>query len=382
MKHVSEREMELPEAVIGKMLQIASEHKDIISLGPGEPDFPAPPAIVKYTKKIADRCNHYSAPVGRKDLREAIAKKLAKENKIRCSADNIIVTTGSQEALLLGMAAALDVTEQVLIPNPSFFGYLSTAEILSAQPVFIPLLESNKWEINPDDIKKVADKKKTGTLIINSPSNPTGNVLSKKTLEEIADLAVEYDFYVFSDEAYEKIIYEKKNVSMGSLNGMKDYVVTLQSFSKSHAMCGYRIGYACGPKDLISAMAKMHPYSTISAPTIGQMLAVKALGMGNAYTKLMVKEYKRRRDLINGRLNQMGLHTVKPEGAFYAFANIKNFDKNSMHFSKTLLKKAKVAVMPGSEFGRYGEGYIRCSFATQYEKIEKAMDRMERFLKK
>ncbi len=381
MKHISERETELPEAVIGKLLQMATENKKIISLGPGEPDFSLPKPLVAYTKKIADKCNHYSAPAGRKDLREAISKKLRKENKIKCSPENIVVTSGSQEALLLGIAASLDVTEQVIIPNPSFFGYLSTAEILSTQPVFIPLRERNGWELDPDDLKKVSDKKKTGALIINTPSNPTGNVISKKILEEIADIAVEYDFYVFSDEAYEKIIYDKKHVSMGSLNGMHDYVITLQSFSKTYAMAGYRVGYACGPKDIIAAMAKMHPYSTIAAPTIGQLLAVKALGMGRKYTDTMVREYKRRRDKIFARLNAMGLPTEKPEGAFYAFANIKRFDKDSMHFSKDLIKKAGVAVMPGSEFGIYGEGYVRCSFATSYNKIEQAMDRIEKHLK-
>jgi len=382
MKHISERESELPEAMIGQLIEIASEHKDIISLGPGEPDFPAPKAIVEYTKKIAGKCNHYSPPGGRRELKEAIAKKLRKENKIRCDVSNIAVTTGSQEALLLGIAASLDVSEQVIIPSPSFLGYLPTAEIFTAQPVAVPLRESNNWELDPDDLKKVADRKKTGALIINTPANPTGGVLSKKTLEEIADLAVEFDFYVFSDEAYEKIIYEKKHFSMGSLNGMQDYVITLQTFSKSHAMCGYRLGYACGPEEIIKAMTKMQPYSTICAPTISQMLGVKALQMGDAYTKQMVREYRRRRDLIHRRLNDMELATKKPEGAFYAFSNIKKFDKNSIRFSREMIKKIKVAAMPGSEFGRFGEGYIRCSYATDYRLIEKAMDRMEKFLRK
>ena len=368
--------------MIGQLIEIASEHKDIISLGPGEPDFPAPKAIVEYTKKIAGKCNHYSPPGGRRELKEAIAKKLRKENKIRCDVSNIAVTTGSQEALLLGIAASLDVSEPVIIPSPSFLGYLPTAEIFTAQPVAVPLRESNNWELDPDDLKKVADRKKTGALIINTPANPTGGVLSKKTLEEIADLAVEFDFYVFSDEAYEKIIYEKKHFSMGSLNGMQDYVITLQTFSKSHAMCGYRLGYACGPEEIIKAMTKMQPYSTICAPTISQMLGVKALQMGDAYTKQMVREYRRRRDLIHRRLNDMELATKKPEGAFYAFSNIKKFDKNSIRFSREMIKKIKVAAMPGSEFGRFGEGYIRCSYATDYRLIEKAMDRMEKFLRK
>jgi aminotransferase len=382
MRHISERESELPEAVIGRLLEIAVEHKEIISLGPGEPDFAAPKPITDYTKQIADRCNHYSPPGGRRELKEAIIKKLHKENGIECNPDNIVVTTGSQEALLLGIAAALDVSEQVIIPNPSFFGYLSTSEILTVQPVPLPLREKNKWIIDPDDLKKVADPKKTGALIINSPSNPTGAVIPRKTLEEIADIAVENDFFVFSDEAYEKIIYEKKHFSVGSLNGMEDYVVTLQSFSKTYAMCGYRVGYACGPAEIIKAMTKMHPYTTISAPTISQMLATRALQIGSSFTRAMVREYRRRRNLISRRLNRMGLHTVRPDGAFYTFSNIGKYDSLSMHFSRKLMTGAKVAVMPGSEFGRFGEGYIRCSFATDYRLIEQAMDRIEKYLKK
>ncbi len=382
MKHVSEREAELPDAVISQLLEIAAEHKEIISLGPGEPDFPLPKPLVSYIRKIAGKCSHYSPPAGRHELREAIVKKLKRDNKIKCGIDNIVVTTGSQEALLLGIAASLDVSEQIIIPNPSFLGYVPLAEMFTTQPVALQLREENNWEINPDDLRRVADKRKTGALILNTPCNPTGNVVSKKTLEEIADIAVEFDFYVFSDEAYEKMVYEKKHFSIGSLNGMQDYVITLQTFSKSYAMCGFRLGYACGPESIIRAMTKMHPYTTISAPTISQMLGIKALRMGNSYTKAMVMEYKRRRDLIYKRLNDIGLATRKPEGAFYAFSSIKGFDKSSMHFSKTLIKKAKVAVMPGVEFGRFGEGYVRCSYATDYRLIEKAMDRVEKFLKK
>ena len=380
MRHVSERERELPEALIGRMLEIAVQRKDVISLGPGEPDFPAPKPIVAWTKKFA-QFNHYSPPGGRKELKEALVKKLRKENKIRCGPENIVVTAGSQEALMLALQCTVDVNEQVLIPDPGFLGYTPSVELTDAVPVPFMLHEKNKWEIDPDDIRKAADRKKSHALIINSPANPTGNVLSRKTLEEIADIAIEYDIYVFSDEAYEKIIYGKKHVSLASLNGMEDYAITLQTFSKSYAMCGYRLGYCVAPKDIVQAMTKIHMYSTICAPTISQMVGAKALQMSSKYTQAMVKEYKRRRDLVVKRLNELGMHTVKPEGAFYAFANIGNFSKDSFHFANTLLKKAKVAVVPGSEFGKNGEGYIRCSFATDYRLIENAMSRIEKFLK-
>jgi len=289
-----------------------------------------------------------------------------------------MVTGGSQEALLLAVAATLDVSEQIIIPNPSFLAYLPTVEMFNAFPKFVELKEEEKFEINPDRVKKLIDKKKTKVLLINSPANPTGAVIRKKVLEELADIAIENDLYIFSDEAYEKIIYEGKHTSIGSLNGMDKHVLTFQTFSKSYAMCGYRVGYVCGPQNVIEVMTKTHVYSTICAPTISQMLAVKALSLPNKYTNNMVKEYKRRRDFLVKRMNEIGLKTVKPEGAFYTFSNI---GKNSRKFSMDLLKKAKVAVVPGSEFGSFGEGYIRCSYATDYKIIEKALDRIEKFVR-
>lgn len=381
MRHVSERERELPEALIGRMLEIAVQRRDVISLGPGEPDFPAPKPVVNFTKQFADRCNHYSPPGGRKELKEALVKKLRKENRIRCGQDNIVVTAGSQEALMLVLQCTVDVNGQVLVPDPGFLGYVPSVELADAVPVPFPLHEENGWEIDPDDTKKVIGKK-THAMIINSPANPTGNVLGRKTLEELADIAVDSDIYVFSDEAYEKIIFGKKHISIASLNGMEDYAITLQTFSKSYAMCGYRLGYCVAPEEVAQAMTKIHMYSTICAPTLSQLVGLKALEMGSRHTKAMVKQYRRRRDLIVKRLNETGLHTVKPEGAFYAFASIQNHSKNSFRFAQALLKKAKVAVVPGSEFGRNGEGYVRCSFAADYRLIEKALDRIGNFLRK
>ena len=379
MPHISERELELPDAVIGNLIRIAAEDKKIISLGPGEPDFPAPPAIAEYTKKIAGKASHYSPPGGRHDLKESIVKKLQKENRIRCSSENIVVTSGSQEALLLATACTLDVSEQMIIPNPSFLAYLPTIELFNAAPVFVKLAEEENFEINPDNVKKLIGKK-TEAILINTPANPTGTVIRKKTLEELADIAVDHDLYIFSDEAYEKIIYDAKHISIGSLNGMEDYTVTFQTFSKTYAMCCYRLGYVCAPANLAEAMTKMHVYSTICAPTISQMLGVKALSLPDTYTKKMVREYRRRRDMLVSRLNEMGLSTVKPEGAFYTFSKIPS--KDSKKFAMNLLHKAHVAVVPGVEFGSFGEGYIRCSYATDYKLIEKAMDGMENFINK
>jgi len=382
MGHISERELELPEAVIGELLQIAEEQKGVISLSVGEPDFITPKPLLEYTKKIVNIGTHYSPTEGRIELREAICKKLKKENRIDCSPKNIIVTCGSQQGLFSALATTLDVTEQVVLPSPCYLAYIPQIELINAVPVLYKIKEDDNWNINPDNIRKVIDKKKTKVLLINTPSNPTGNVLSKKILEEIANIAVENDLWIFSDEAYEKLIYDKKHVSIGSLNGMDKYVVTFQTFSKSYAMCGYRLGYACGPEKLIKAMVKVNHYITLAAPTISQLVGIKALQISNKYTNTMKNEYNRRRKYIVKKLNEIGLNTVMPNGAFYAFSNIKHLSKDSYKFARTLLNKAKLAVVPGREFGRYGEGYIRFSYATELSKIKIAMDRLEKFVNK
>ncbi len=376
--HISEREAELPDAVIGKLIKLATENKKIISLGHGEPDYPLPAPLKQYAKRIAGDYNHYASPAGVMELKEAIARKLRKENKVRADPDNIIVTCGSQEALLLAIACSADVSEQIIIPNPSFLAYIPTIELFDAFPVFLELKESEGWQINPDRLERLIDKKKTVAILINTPSNPTGTVLNRKVLEEIADIAIEHDLYVFSDEAYEKIVYGKKHVSIASLNGMEDHVATFQSFSKSYAMAGYRLGYVAAPPQLAQAITKTHVYSTICAPTFSQMLGIKALSLQKKYVDHMVKGYRKRRDFIHKRLNEIGLSLAKPEGAFYAFPHVGG---NSQRFAKRLLSKAHVAVIPGSEFGSHGESYVRMSYATGMDRIEAAMNNLERHLK-
>ena len=382
MKHISEREAELPESVIGNLLRIASEDKSVISMGAGQPDFKTPRPILDYAQKIISKSTSYSNPQGVLELREAIAKKLEKENKIKSSPENIVVTTGSQEAIFMSLVCTIDPGEQVIIPNPGYLAYVPAVELLNGSIAYVKLLEEDGFEIDPEKIKEVIDKKKTKMLILNSPANPTGNVLSKKTLEKISDIVIENDLYVISDEAYEKLVYDKKHISIGSLNGMEDYAVTVQSFSKSFAMCGFRLGYASGPKNLIDAMIKSSHYVTLCAPHISQLLGVKALQIPNKYVENMRLEYDGRRKYIVKRLNDLGLRTTMPYGAFYAFSNIKHLSNNSYNFAKELLTKAKVAVVPGTEFGTYGEGYIRFSYATDLKLIKDGLNRIEKFLKR
>jgi aminotransferase len=335
---------------------------------------------VAEVKRLSNEVNHYATAGGLIELRKAVCRKLQRDNKIRASPENVVVTCGSQEALLLSAACLLDVSEEILLPNPGFMGFLPSFQLFNAAVDSYPLSEENAFEPNPDDMKKLIDKK-TRVILLNSPANPTGNVIRRKILEEIADIAVEHNLAVFSDEAYEKIIYDDaKHVSIGSLNGMQDRVFTFQSFSKTFAMCGFRLGYVVGPEKACNAIKKTHIYTTICAPTLSQKLGIKALSLPSKHTNAMVKEYDRRRKVIVRRLNEMGLPTPNPKGAFYTFSNIKHINKNSMKFAFELLKKQKVAVVPGSDFGTGGEGYIRCSFATKLPIIEKALDRIEKFI--
>lgn len=381
-EHISERDLQLPDVEFPEIFKKVVSDKKIISLGPGEPDFLTPKPLLDYAKKIIDKGTHYSEPQGLLALREAIVKKLAKENNIHTNPENVVVNCGSQQGIFSALLAALDPTEQVIVPSPGYAGYVPPIDLVSATPVFVPMKEEDNFELNPDILKRHIDKK-TKVIILNSPGNPTGNVLSKKVLEEVADIAIDKDILIFSDEAYENILYDNaKHISVGSLNGMQDHVLTFQTFSKSYAMCGFRLGYCAGPKKFISEMVKNNNYMVISAPRISQLVGIKALSLNKKYINSMVSEYKKRRDLIVSGLNNLGLSTRTPKGAFYTFSNISKYSKNSSQFAHRLLDKAKVAVIPGTEFGPFGEGYIRCSFATKYEKIAEAIERMDKFLNK
>jgi len=382
---ISEREEQLPISTIGELIKIAEEGKGIISLGPGEPDFVSPRNIINFAcRKLREGFTHYSPPGGRSELKEAIAKKLKADNRVDVSPDQIIVTSGSTEAILLNLICTIDPGEGVLIPDPGFLAYKPTVEILNGMPLCVPHHERDGFQFNVDEAKKIIVPERTKVMIINTPSNPTGVVFKKEILEEIADFACEYGLIVISDEAYEKLVYDnEEHISIGSLNGMEERVLTLQSFSKTYAMPGFRVGYAAGPEELVNAMKKVHIYSSICAPTISQLAALEALRGSQIPVKKMAREYDRRRRLIIKRLNEIpGFSCVEPKGAFYAFPNIREFGMKSLDFSRWLIKKAKVATVPGTEFGRCGEGYVRCSYATSHERIEKAMDRIEKTTKK
>ena len=382
MRGVSERERSLPKDILPELLRILYESKGIISLGAGEPDFTTPKPILRYASNILPKATHYAPTQGLKELRESITKKLKKENNLLTLPENVIVTTGSQQAIFSALLTTTDANSQVLIPNPGYMDYFPAVKMSDAKPISYVLKEQNNFLPDPDEIKKLANRK-TKVLIINTPSNPHGQVYSKKLLEELADIAIEKNLYIFSDEAYEKIVYDdNKHISMASLNGMKNYVLTFQTFSKTYAMCGFRVGYVIVPKKLTEAMIESSNFLTVSAPHISQLMAIKALSLPKFYVNRMVKSYDKRRKYLVKRLNSLNLTTQMPKGAFYAFSNIRNVTKkSSSEFSKDLLKKAKVATLPGIEFGKHGEGYMRFSYATKLFLIKKALDRIEKHLK-
>jgi aminotransferase len=377
---ISEREKDLPVSTIGRMLKLAAESKSVISLGPGEPDFDSPGNVIRAAKRALDQgMTHYSPISGRTDFKRAILKKLKRDNGIEAGEENIIVTCGSTEAILLALIATVDPGEGVMLPDPGFLSYKPTVEVLNGIPISIPLMESGGFQLDVDVMEKLVIPEKTRVLIINSPSNPTGTVFSKKVLEEVADFVVEHKLLVISDEAYEKFVYgDAKHVSMGSLNGMDRHVLTLQSFSKTYAMPGFRLGYGCGPEEIVGAMTKLHVFSSLTAPTVSQVAAIEALKGPQGAVERMRREYDRRRKMIIKRIGEIpGWSCTEPQGAFYAFPNVKSMGMNSLKASEWLLKEARVATIPGTEFGRNGEGFIRLSYATSYEKIETAMNRIE-----
>lgn len=383
MYNLSERTEIIGPSKIEESLKIIEQNPEIVSLGAGEPDFPAPKNVIRAAKKYLDRgFTHYSPLQGKMELREAIADKLKKENKMEVNSDDVIVTCGSKEALLLSFMVSIDEGDEVMIPNPTYLAYSPIVRMLDGISIPIQLREEHDFELIVDDLEDLVTNR-TKMLVINNPTNPTGAVYSKKTLEEIADFAIENKIMVLVDEAYEKLVYEGKHISLASLNGMEDYVITTQTFSKTYAMTGFRVGYAVAPANVIKEMKEFKITTTLAAPTAFQMAAIDALKNSSKYVAGMKSEYMRRRKMMIKRLNEIPkISCTNPKGAFYAFPNISELKMSSEKTVDFLLKKAKVLAIPGNEFGNYGEGFIRLSYATEYKRIEQALDRIEALIRK
>jgi len=294
--------------------------------------------------------------------------------------EEIIITVGVSQALDLTLRTLVDPGDEVIIVEPCYVSYDSNVKLVYGVPVSVPTRNENEFQVDPADLRK-AITKKTKAILLNYPANPTGATLTEPVLREVAKIAVEHDLIIISDELYSQIVYEDAHFSIIQIPGMKERTVYLNGFSKSHAMTGWRLGYVCGPKEIINPMLKIHQYTALCAPSMAQYAALEALENGEPEVQKMLDEYTRRRNYISSRFNAIGIPCRKPRGTFYVFPDISPSNMNSEDFAINLLQKNKVAVVPGSVFGSSGEGHIRCSFATSIENLKGAMDRIEKFVK-
>ena len=369
--------------VLAKAKALEKQGKNIIHLEIGEPDFDTPKNIKEAAVKALNAgYTHYGPSAGIPELREAIAQYISKTRGIKVDPDEVVVTPGAKPIMFFGILALVNPGEEVLYPNPGFPIYESVANFVGAKPVPIPLKEENDFRLDPEHVKEKITKK-TRMIILNSPENPTGGILTKEDLKVIADcVANRDDVFVLSDEIYSRIIYEGKHESIASLPGMKEKTILLDGFSKTYAMTGWRLGYGVMRKDLAQKVAQLMTNSNSCTCTFTQIAGIEALKGPQDEVDRIDAEFKKRREVIVSGLNNIkGITCKKPHGAFYAFPNIKGTGMDSKKLGDYLLNEAGVAVLPGTAFGKYGEGYLRLSFANSVENIKKALDRISKALK-
>lgn len=373
---VAKRVRDIPPSGIRRFFELASKEKDIVTLGVGEPDFDTPYGVKdKGLEAIELNRTHYTSNSGLLELREKISEKLKKENDVSVSPEEILITSGSSEGLDIALRTVLEEGSEVLIPDPAYVAYGPLVQLAGGKPVFVPTTEKNEFRVKADDMGKGITKK-TKAILFCSPNNPTGSVLTKEDLRDIADLAIKNDLVVISDEIYEKLIYEGEHYSIASFKGMAERTITLNGFSKAYAATGWRVGYAAAKGELIEGMYKIHQYCMLCAPTPSQYAMLAAFDEGES-VKRMVKMYDARRKLLVKGLNEIsGISCHMPKGAFYAFPNITGTGLSSEKFAEKLIREAKVAVVPGSVFGPSGEGFVRCSYSVSTESIIEALDRI------
>jgi aminotransferase len=381
--YINQRVAGLKPSGIRKFFDIAATMQDVISLGIGEPDFLTPSAISEAgIQSIKRGDTHYTSNAGLLELRRALSRHLEKKYQVSYDPNTeLILTVGVSEALYLAFSAVLEVGDEVIIPTPCFVSYQAEVILAGGVPVEVPSKLENDFNPDPAAIE-AAITPRTKVLLIGYPNNPTGGVATRESLLKIAEIAEKHDLLVISDEIYDRLVYGFTHVCFAGLPGMHKRTLLLGGFSKDYAMTGWRIGYAAGPADLIRGLTRIHQYTVMSAPTMSQVAALEALEHGESAVLEMVAEYDRRRKLIVKGLNNLGLKTFEPHGAFYAFPQISVTGMDEDSFAERLLQEEKVAVVPGSAFGLGGEGFVRCSYATSYEKIVEALRRIERFMRR
>jgi aminotransferase len=357
--------------------------KDVISLGIGEPDFDTPENILKAgIQSLQKGETHYTSNSGIIELRRELVDHLEKLYGVSYDpASEVVITVGVSEALYLALTGVLDPGDEVIIPTPCFVAYQAEVVLAGGVPVEIPSRMEDNFQLRPEAVE-AAITPRTKAILIGYPNNPTGAVASRQVLLDLLRVAERYDLVVISDEIYDQLVYGIPHVCFASLPGAKPRTLLLGGFSKDYAMTGWRIGYAAGPAEMMSGLLRIHQYTIMSAPTTAQAAALEALRSGAPHVEAMRNEYNRRRELIVSGLNQLGLPTFEPRGAFYAFPKIAVTGMDDETFAQRLLEEERVACVPGSAFGAGGEGFLRRSYATAYEKIEEALHRMERFMRR
>lgn len=367
---------------IRKFFDIVSEMKDAISLGVGEPDFDTPWHIREEgIYSLEKGKTFYTSNSGLLELRQEIAKYLARRCHLSYQFNReIIVTVGGSEAIDIALRAMLDPQDEVLIPQPCFVSYLPCVLLANGVPVIIDLKEENQFKLTKQELLEHITEK-TKVLILPFPNNPTGAIMTREELEEIAEVVIEKDLFVLSDEIYSELTYGTRHVSIAQLPGMKERTIVINGFSKSYAMTGWRLGYAAGPAPIIEQMLKIHQFAIMCAPTTSQYAAVEAMRSGDEDVERMRDAYDKRRRFVVHELNEMGLPCFEPFGAFYVFPSIKHTKMTSDEFANRLLQQEKVAVIPGTAFGACGEGFLRISYAYSIENLKTALERIRRFIK-
>jgi len=381
---IADKAASLQPSGIRKFFDIVAEMDDVISLGVGEPDFDTPWHIRdEGIYSLEKGRTFYTSNSGLKELRMEIAAYLQRTQGLEYHyLSQIFVTVGGSEAIDLAMRAMINPGDEVLIPQPSYVSYEPCVVMADGKPVVIELKEENQFRLTPEELEAVITPK-TKILVMPFPNNPTGAIMEREDLEKLVPIIEKHDLFVVSDEIYGELTYGgKKHVSIAALPGMQERTILINGFSKAYAMTGWRLGYACGPKEVIGQMVKIHQYCIMCAPTTSQYAAVEALRNGDEDVRRMRESYDERRRFVLFTLKEMGLPCFEPEGAFYVFPCIREFGMTSDEFATNLLKEEKVAIVPGTAFGNCGEGYLRISYAYSIESLKKALKRLENYVRR
>ena len=372
----------VPPSGIRKFFDVIATMDDVISLGVGEPDFVTPAHITQAGIRSLERGEtSYTSNAGMLGLRQELSKHLKRLYGLEYDpAEELLITVGVSEALALALLAVVEPGEEVIVPEPCFVSYRPGVIFAGGIPVTVEAMVENGFQITAEEIEKKITPK-TKALLIGYPNNPTGAVMTRERLSEIAALAEKHDLVVLSDEIYDRLVYGVEHVCFSTLPNMRERTILLSGFSKTYAMTGWRLGYAAAPANLLAGMRKAHQYIIMCAPTMAQVAGIEALQHGEEAVQEMLREYDARRRVIVDGLNTIGMPCFEPKGAFYAFPSIQNTSLSSEEFSERLLYDKKVAVVPGTAFGECGEGFVRCAYATSLVEIEEALGRMEDFVK-